>query len=148
MVCVLSGILCSQEKREAFPGLLWTDLQDILDGGKSKGQSSRHSSHLASERNKRGQNTRTYVCLFSYMCVYFLKVRINQNLFKMVYSLPLKNLQGGRDRQGEVRFLWMYLLCFTAFPVESHKNILTNYKSKLYQNVKAKAIPTNENKWA
>lgn len=100
-VCSVEYYAVRKKEREAFPGLLWTDLQDILDGGKSKGQSSRHSSHLASERNKRGQNTRTYVCLFSYMCVYFLKVRINQNLFKMVYSLPLKNLQGGRDRQGD-----------------------------------------------
>lgn len=70
---------------ETFPGLLWPDVQDSLDSGQSSGQSSRCGSHPARERNQREQNTRTCVCLLSVMCVHVLKVRINQNLFKMVY---------------------------------------------------------------
>lgn len=47
-----------------------------------------------------GQKTRTYVNLLRVMCVCFIKVRINQNLLKMVYQTLLKNLQG-QERQVE-----------------------------------------------
>lgn len=51
-----------------------------------------------------GQKTRTYVNLLRVMCVCLIKVRINQNLLKMVYQTLLKNLQGQERQAGRSGF--------------------------------------------
>lgn len=59
---------------------------------------------------------------------------------------PIKWQLQGREKNKQEGYGWKHslnVLCCTVLILESHENILNNYKSKSNPNVKAKAIPKN-----